>query len=227
MSQGNDFNVTNGDQLDSPLPLSWKLAIIDFCRVDSPHVFICTKFLNKQGMLGLGCSFAIIALLLGIILVQDRRKQKGRLLSYHDSLLFGVKFSSLLGFYFIFDFCLDLLLDMDSRRSIIAIGTITSMCILIIPVIMVSTYRWWKKGKYPNQLLKIEVTDVFQDFANLTGKAIAIGIAQLILLTIYAFAAVEDIYLTVSHTSFDSIDKTTFYVAYILSAIMQASYAVG
>jgi len=249
---GNNFTEVGSDNSYGAIPYSWQSNILQYCVVDGPNSFICDQLLTNEGILVLGCINIITALLLGIILVRDIRKPKegSRFLFYHNSLLFGIQILVLLGFYFIFVYAIVAIsethsyqlhhnLNTDTTNFIVKYSAILlilfiSECILLIPIVSGSFLYWWQSNirnnnvtyTGPNNTTKIEALDEFQDLGSMTLKAIAIGITQILLLLLYINTVVQNIGDQLSIDS-SSDYRVIFYVSYMVSALLQALYAVG
>jgi hypothetical protein len=119
-----------------------------------------------------------VALVLGMAQFHDRSKKlKMRFEYYHDSILFITKFMSLLGFYFLFFsiFLVNTNRPLTTNYRLLAL-TFTGAMIIMVPTILLSTARYWRKirkwdiqDNRPTTIL-VEAGDVFQDFKMPTIK---------------------------------------------------------
>lgn len=236
-----DDMVFGDDTKSGPLLVPWEDSIKDFCYKDPTSVSGCATFLASYALV-LGCCLTTVALIFGIILVQDksRTKSKRKFLLHYEKLLFWNKFLGLLGFYFIFLFVIDIIGFFDTYNEDVDINALTYQIMYLIVgsaffisslIIFVSIWQRQRNpkhgvnGKCPANIISVEAIVVFQDFTYLYPKAMAIAMTQILLLLIYTYAVMQNII-----ENLRTMNETLKFLvlgSYTLAALMQASYVVG
>jgi hypothetical protein len=209
-----------------PLPKKWTIYIDKHCE---NHISFCNSLFNSTLLVRVGYCLVGIAFVLGIYtlhnrLLKKKLKEKKRLgYKYHETILFITKFLLLLGIYFIY-------FDVANANTLSLVTLIVAM-ILVLPIMAFAMFRYWYQYRRKVDMVKddndnrlIVAGDVYQDFTRPSIRVFAIGLTQLILLTIY-YSAVTD---TINDDlPINGTPHKTMYPTYVLSSVLNCCYAIG